>query len=179
MREADDLKKEESQYKLLRAEMVDKACPAQLGKNKFGLGSTNFFKKNRALDLADKSSMLHKVDEELTQAHLDKLVSVSLILDMHDGREPKEKMLYFMEDGRVLKVNEDDLMLRSGKELEYVLFLFKIKNDACARWKKKMEDVIDLQKKGMMARAEYKPKYVNAYGKEVKWRGIVQSWRHC
>ena len=33
-----------------------------------------------------------------------------------------------------------------------------------------MEDAIDLQKKGMMARAEYKPKYFNAYGKEVEMK---------
>ena len=112
------------------------------------------------MELADKNSRLHHPDEELTQAHLDKLIAVSLILDMHDGREPKEKMLYFMEDGRVLKVNEVDLMLRSGKELEYVLFMFKVRNAACARWEKKMKDVVTLQKMGLMAKAEYMPKYI-------------------
>ena len=85
---------------------------------------------------------MHHPDEELTQAHLDKLIEVSLILDMHDGKEPREKMLYFMEDGRVLKVNEEDLMLRRRKELERVLFLFKIRNAACARWQKKIKDSV-------------------------------------
>ena len=74
-----------------------------------------------------------------------------------------------MKDGKVLQINETDLMLRSGKELEHVLFLFKVRNSTCARWKKKIKASIALQRKGLMPRTgEFKPKYIDAYGKEVE-----------
>ena len=88
-----DLKKEESHYRLTRAEMYDNFYPTQIDKNTFGLGSAHFSKEQRVLAFTDKDSLLHNLDEKLTQAHLDKLISVSLIVDMHDGAEPKEKML--------------------------------------------------------------------------------------
>jgi hemerythrin superfamily protein len=43
---------------------------------------------------------------------------------MHDGDKPKEKMLYFLKDGTVHKLTEQDLLLKNWKELEYVNYLF-------------------------------------------------------
>ena len=113
-----------------------------MGNRKFGLGSADLNKQHVSLGLDDVNTKIHDLDEELTHAHLDKLISVSLIEDMHDEREPKQKMLYFMEDGRVLKINEEDLMIRTRRELEHVLFLFRIENAACRRWEKKIKDAI-------------------------------------
>ena len=53
-----------------------------------------------------------------------------------DGNTDKEKMIYFLEDGLNYKLNEIELMQKSWKELEHVLFLFKEKNSVCSRWKK-------------------------------------------
>ena len=75
--------------------MIERDGPSQIGFNKFGVGSTDLSKKHRTLGLADKNSRLHHPDEELTQAHLDNLIAISLILDMHDGKEAREKMIYF------------------------------------------------------------------------------------
>ena len=150
----------------MRAQMVIKEKPSQMGNRKFGLGSEDLTKKHVSLGLDDVNIKIHDLDEELTQAHLDKLIAVSLIEDMHDGREPRQKMLYFMEDGRVLKINEEDLMVRTRRELEHVLFLFKVEDAASERWEKKIKDAIKFAKTGFMIEKEWKPKYIGFGGKE-------------
>ena len=87
-----------------------------------------------------------------------------------DGNEDKEKMIYFLEDGRNYKINENELMQKNWKELEHVLFMFKEKNAVCSRWKKRIEATAALQKKCMQVSTEYKPKYLDAYCKEVEMR---------
>ena len=47
--------------------------------------------------LKDNARLTEKLSDEISQKHLDKLISVQLIVDMHDGVEPKVKMLYFCE----------------------------------------------------------------------------------
>ena len=61
----------------------------------------------------------------VTQESLDKLESVQMIY--HRGIK-KEFMLYFMADGRVYRVGEADIHLKLWEELEYVLYLLKVKN---------------------------------------------------
>ncbi|KAK1397094.1 hypothetical protein POM88_006957 [Heracleum sosnowskyi] len=60
-----------------------------------------------------------------TQKNLDKLESVQLIF--HKILK-KQFLLYFMSDGRVYRIGESDVNLKSWEELEYVLYLLKVKN---------------------------------------------------
>ena len=154
----------------MRAEMVLKEKPSQMGNRKFSLGSIDLSKQHISLGLDDVNAKIHSLDEELTQAHLDKLIAVSLIEDMYDGKEPREKMMYFMEDGRVLKVNEGDLMIRTRKELEHVLYLFNIKNAACEKWERGIRHSIQVAKTGLMTEKEWSPKYIGHTGKEVEMK---------
>ena len=161
---------EQRKYKYGWAEMADRILAVQEGKQKFGLGHPDFQRNSRLAQLTDSAPLVRRIDESLSQEHLDRLMSVSLIVDQMDGNEDKEKMIYFLEDGRNYKINENELMQKNWKELEHVLFMFKEKNVVCSRWKKRIEATAALQKKCIQVSTEYKPKYLDAYCKEVEMR---------
>lgn len=52
-------------------------------------------------------------DEEPSQKHLDKLISVQQVIDTFYGSEPKEMLVYFLEDGRNFKLSDVDLFKKS------------------------------------------------------------------
>ena len=161
---------EQRKYKYSWAEMADRILAVQEGKQKFGLGHPDFQRNSRLAQLTDSAPLVRRIDESLSQEHLDRLMSISLIIDQMDGNEDKEKMIYFLEDGRNYKINENELMQKNWKELEHVLFMFKEKNAVCSRWKKRIEATAALQKKCIQVSTEYKPKYLDAYCKEVEMR---------
>ena len=95
---------------------------------------------------------------------------------MHDGDMPKEKMLYFLKDGTVHKLTEQDLLLKNWKELEYVNYLFQFKDDEYRRWAKRIEATIS--ERQMMTKEKTSgciPKYIDDTGKEVEMKkdGVV------
>lgn len=47
----------------------------------------------------DPVAITDDVEEEISQTHLDRLVSVQLIRDHFDGSQPVEKLAYILEDG--------------------------------------------------------------------------------
>ena len=161
---------EQKVYKFSWAEMADRNLAVQDDFKTFGLGHPDFQKNSRLPQLKDSAPLIRKIDESLSQEHLDRLMCVSLIVDQMDGNADKEKMIYFLEDGLNYKINEIELMQKSWKELEHVLFLFKEKNVFCSRWKKRIEATAALQKKCIQVSTEYKPKYLDAYCKEVEMR---------
>ena len=161
---------EQKVYKFSWAEMADRDLAVQDDFKTFGLGHPDFQKNYRLPQLKDSAPLIRKIDESLSQEHLDRLMCVSLIVDQMDGNADKEKMIYFLEDGLNYKINEIELMQKSWKELEHVLFLFKEKNAVCSRWKKRIEATAALQKKCIQVSTEYKPKYLDAYCKEVEMR---------
>ena len=161
---------EQRKYKYSWAEMADRILAVQEGKQKFGLGHPDFQRNSRLAQLTDSAPLVRRIDESLSQEHLDRLMSVSLIVDQMDGNEDKVKMIYFLEDGLNYKLNENELMQKNWKELEHVLFMFKEKNAVCSRWKKRIEATAALQKKCIQVSTEYKPKYLDAYCKEVEMR---------
>ncbi|KAK1387947.1 hypothetical protein POM88_016125 [Heracleum sosnowskyi] len=139
-----------------------------LGKESFdksGLGSHREKRiKNRP---GDQSSLA--VSGIITQESLDMLESVQMIF--HKVLK-KEFLLYFMADGRVYKVAESDINLKSYEELEYVLYLLKVKNrsthDAALVIRERM-----LRSKIMLGggvSSAYIPKYRDAYGKIVEMK---------
>ena len=161
---------EQRYYKFSWAEMADRDLAVQDDFKTFGLGHPDFQKNSRLPQLKDSAPLIRKIDESLSQEHLDRLMSVSLIMDQMDGNADKEKMIYFLEDGLNYKLNEIELMQKSWKELEHVLFMFKEKNAVCSRWKKRMEATAAFQKRCIQVNAEYKPKYLDAYCKEVEMK---------
>ena len=162
--------KDQRQYKYSWAEMVDRVLAVQDDFQTFGLGNPDFQKNSRVTQLKDSAPLLRRIDETLSQEHLDRLISVNLIMDQMDGRTDKEKMIYFLEDGQNFKINEIELMQKNWKELEHVMFMFKEKNSVCKRWKRRMEATAALQKKCIQVNEEFKPKYLNAYGVEVEMK---------
>ena len=59
---------------------------------------------------------------------------MQLVVDMHDGTTPKVKMLYFLRNGRVFILSEQELALKHWKELEHILYLLNPKDRECKRW---------------------------------------------
>ena len=161
---------EHAKYKYSWAEMADRILTVQEGKQKFGLGHPDFQRNSRLAQLKDSAPLVRRIDEALSQEHLDRLMSVSLIVDQMDGNEDKVKMIYFLEDGLNYKLNENELMQKNWKELEHVLFMFKEKDAVCSRWKKRIEATAAEQKKCIQVSTEYKPKYLDAYCKEMEMR---------
>ncbi|KAK1379200.1 hypothetical protein POM88_025944 [Heracleum sosnowskyi] len=105
----------------------------------------------------------------VTQENLDKLESVQMIY--HRGLK-KEFLLYFMADGRVYRIGEDDIRLKFWEELEYVLYLLKIKNRNTHNAALVLKDRMMKSKVlfGGSVSSAYIPKYRNAHGKLVEMK---------
>ncbi|KAK1388202.1 hypothetical protein POM88_016380 [Heracleum sosnowskyi] len=140
-----------------------------LGKESFdksGLGSHREKRiNNRSLD----QTSLAEAGIGVSQESLDKLESVQMVY--HRGLK-KEVLLYFMSDGRVYRIGENDIQLKLWEELEYVLYLLKIKNksthDAALVIKDRMMKSKVLLGGGVSS--AYIPKYRDAYGKIVEMK---------
>ncbi|KAK1379176.1 hypothetical protein POM88_025920 [Heracleum sosnowskyi] len=105
-----------------------------------------------------------------TQENLDKLESVQLIF--HRVLK-KQFLLYFMSDGSVYRVGESDVNLKSWEELEYVLYLLKVKNRHTHNVAQILREKM-LRSKVMLGGGEvsnaYIPKYRNHAGQLVKMK---------
>ncbi|KAK1389321.1 hypothetical protein POM88_017499 [Heracleum sosnowskyi] len=140
-----------------------------LGKESFdksGLGSHREKRiNNRSLD----QTSLAEAGIGVSQESLDKLESVQMVY--HRGLK-KEVLLYFMSDGRVYRIGEVDIQLKLWEELEYVLYLLKIKN------KSTHDDALVIKDRMMKSKvllgggvsSAYIPKYRDAYGKIVEMK---------
>ncbi|KAK1393574.1 hypothetical protein POM88_012630 [Heracleum sosnowskyi] len=91
-------------------------------RDKYGLGS---HREKRVNNSPMDHTSLAEPGVGVTQENLDTLESVQLIY--HRGLK-KDFLLYFKSDGRVYRVSEDDIGLKMKEELEYVLYLLKVKN---------------------------------------------------
>ena len=120
--------------------MADKVLAIQDDYQTFGLGHPKFQRNAHLTQLGDSlAPLLRNIDEDLFQERLDRLISVSLIMDQVDGRTDKEKIIYFLEDGHNYKINEVELMQKNWKEFEHVMFILKEKNSVCKRWRIRIE----------------------------------------
>ncbi|KAK1372946.1 hypothetical protein POM88_029139 [Heracleum sosnowskyi] len=142
------------------------------GKDKSGLGSH----RERRINTSPMDQSSLAVSGIITQENLDMLDSVQMIF--HKVLK-KEFLLYFMNDGRVYKVAESDINLKSYQELEYVLYLLKVKNrnthNAASVIREKM-----LRSKMMLGggvSSAYIPKYRNAHGKIIEMKRNSAKFR--
>ena len=93
-----------------------------------------------------------------------------MVLDTFDGKELKEKMAYFPKNGKVLFVNEEELLVRHKKELMHVLHLLRVSNDVCAKWEKKIRAAVNRLKSSMWVNESENPRYLDFDGKEVEMK---------
>ncbi|KAK1354735.1 hypothetical protein POM88_047991 [Heracleum sosnowskyi] len=134
--------------------------------DKSGLGSHNEKRVNNSP--LDHTSLVEP-GVGVTQENLDKLESVQMIY--HRGLK-KEFLLYFMADGRVYRIGEDDIRLKLWEELEYVLYLLKIKNRNTHNAALVLKDRMMKSKVlfGGSVSSAYIPKYRDAHGKLVEMK---------
>ena len=69
-------------------------------------------KMANTLPLEDCARLIDKLSEEVSQKHFDELISVQLVVDMHEGTTPKVKMLYFLRNGRIYILSEQEVALK-------------------------------------------------------------------
>ncbi|KAK1397459.1 hypothetical protein POM88_007322 [Heracleum sosnowskyi] len=140
-----------------------------LGKEAFDKSGLGSHRERRINNRSQDNISLAESGIGVTQENLDKLESVQLIF--HRILK-KQFLLYFMSDGRVYKVGESDVNLKSWEELEYVLYLLKVKNrythDVAQVLREKM-----LRSKAMLGggvSSVYIPKYRDHTGKLVEMK---------
>ncbi|KAK1397655.1 hypothetical protein POM88_007518 [Heracleum sosnowskyi] len=140
-----------------------------LGKEAFDKSGLGSHRERRINNRSQDNISLAESGIGVTQENLDKLDSVQLIF--HKVLK-KQFLLYFMSDGRVYKVGESDVNLKSWEELEYVLYLLKVKNrythDVAQVLREKM-----LRSKAMLGggvSSVYIPKYRDHTGKLVEMK---------
>ncbi|KAK1383483.1 hypothetical protein POM88_021218 [Heracleum sosnowskyi] len=140
-----------------------------LGKEAFDKSGLGSHRERRTNNRSQDNFSLAESGIGVTQENLDKLESVQLIFHII---LKKQFLLYFMSDGRVYKVGESDVNLKSWEELEYVLYLLKVKNrythDVAQVLREKM-----LRSKAMLGggvSSVYIPKYRDHTGKLVEMK---------
>ncbi|KAK1361759.1 hypothetical protein POM88_046233 [Heracleum sosnowskyi] len=103
----------------------------------------------------------------VTQENLDALESVQLI--HHKGLK-KDFLLYFKADGRVYRVGEADIGLKMKEELEYVLYILKVKNQRTHQASEVLRSRMVKARAlcGLKTAGAYIPKYRDYNGKLVE-----------
>ena len=120
-------------YEFLWEELASKHMKSLAPLTTGGLGHSKAQMAN-IVPLEDCTRLTDKLSEQISQKNLDELISVQLIVDLHDGTDPKVKMLYFLKNGKVCILSEQELALKHWKELEHVLYLLNPKDRECKRW---------------------------------------------
>ncbi|KAK1357143.1 hypothetical protein POM88_050399 [Heracleum sosnowskyi] len=119
----------------------------------------------------DQACLTENLSDKLTQRHLDKLIYVQMVYDVHGGNLPQENLLYFLKDGTIFVMTTLYVMMKRLEKLKYVLFIFIPKDEVYIRWRKKIQSSIDLQLKALNSRdTGYTPKYIDMDGHEVEMK---------
>ncbi|KAK1365579.1 hypothetical protein POM88_041140 [Heracleum sosnowskyi] len=134
--------------------------------DKSGLGS---HREKRINNSPMDQTSLAEPGVGVTQENLDKLESVQLI--HHKGLK-KDFLLYFMADGRVYRIGENDIHLKMAEELEYVLYLLKVRNQRTQNATEVLRVRMMRAKvlSGAKITSAYIPKYKDAHGKFVEMK---------
>ncbi|KAK1352207.1 hypothetical protein POM88_053471 [Heracleum sosnowskyi] len=112
---------------------------------------------------------LTEIGGTLTSEHLNNLLTVDIVIDCHDGFEKKEKLLYFMKDGSVKILSIQDLLMKTTKELKYVHYLLRWKNQVCKVWSDMILSTIRRRLNGNSNfNGDYTPMYLNQRGQDVE-----------
>lgn len=114
------------------------------------------------MSLRDPYCLNDQSGEALTQKNLDRLILVQVITDMFDGDGTIQKLVYFPEDEKVFKLSEIDVLLKTWKVLEDVLYILKVNNKATRKWSEYINKTIFDKKRGIKLKSDgaYIPNYV-------------------
>ena len=125
--------------------------------------------RSSATTFRDPYPLTEKVGEAVTQKDLDKVESVQILMHTHDGTGDKEKIAIFLEFGRVYRISEADLLLKSLRELEHFHYVLEIKNEATKRWSNLMKRTINEKRRfyGIKSDEEYVPRIAQGDGSEI------------
>ena len=119
----------------LLSDFMTVGLKAREARDRAGLGSEEAKIKTGVEVLTrDPFLLTDKPLEEVTQKHLDKVISVQVVLDAHDKSNVKEKLILFLEDGRTYRMSESDVLNKSLKELQFFHYLLEIKSEITRRW---------------------------------------------
>lgn len=99
-----------SQSRYIWEEMATKNSSALVPVTTGGLGhhETKWY---HGTPNVDHEKLTDKMSDQVTQKHLDKIVSVQIVVDVHDRSKPKEQMLYFLKDGPMHKLTKQNLLI--------------------------------------------------------------------
>lgn len=108
---------------------------AREARDRSGLGSKRAkMQIGIEVSIRDPFPLTHKPLEEVTRKHLDKVISAQIVMDTYDGNEDKEIIVLFLEDGRVYRLSESDVLNKSLKKLQHMYYLLELKSEATRRW---------------------------------------------
>ena len=93
---ATDPSTDKKKYKFFWEELVSKNMKSLAPFTTGGLGHSEAQMAN-IVPLEDCTRLTDKLSEEISQKHQDELISVQLVVDMHDGTDPKVKNVVFFE----------------------------------------------------------------------------------
>ena len=160
------------QYKesSLFTQIRDKGTRGKEARDTTGLGhKKEKIQTSAATIFKDPYPLTEKTGEVVTQKDLDKIESVQILMDTHDGPEDKEKIAIFLESGRVYRISEADLLVKSLRELEHIHYMLEIKNEATKRWSELLKRTIREKRRfyGISSDAEYVPKITQEDGSET------------
>ena len=103
---------DEKKYKFIWEELASKNMKSLAPFTTGGLGHSEAQMAN-IVPLEDRTRLTDKLSEQISQKNLDELISVQLVVDLHDGTDPKVKMLYFLKGGKVFTLSELELSLKT------------------------------------------------------------------
>ena len=91
---------------------------AREGKDRTRIGSRHAKMQNGLqVVVRDSFPVTERIGESVTQRPLDRVESAQILMDTWDGKKDKEKIALFLENGRVYKLVESDILNKSWKEL--------------------------------------------------------------
>lgn len=169
------LKKFPAKPTLHEQEEIEKENPTdfqlrqKVARDRGGLGSGRENWRDANETSTKDPSSLAEPKKGITQSNLDKQESTQLV--KWKGEE-KYELLYFLTDGKVHRVKEQNLYLKLDEELEYVLYIFRIRNQATFRYTNLIRDILDNRKLvvGRKSVGPYVPRYLNHEGKEIEMK---------
>ncbi|KAK1380647.1 hypothetical protein POM88_027391 [Heracleum sosnowskyi] len=144
--------------------LQSKTIMGKESRDKSGLGS---HREKRVNNSPMDQTSLAEPGVGVTQENLDTLESVQLI---HHRGLKKDFLVYFKADGRVYRVGEADIGLKMKEELEYVLYLLKIKNQRTHQADEVLRSRMMKTRAlcGLKSAGSYIPKYRDYNGKLVE-----------
>ena len=87
-----------------------------------------------------KHSNLTEIGDNVILEDLQKIISVQIVID-----HAEEKIIYFLESGRSLRLNQKQIRDKPWQELELIATILKVTNSITSRWSAFINNLIQLK----------------------------------